>query len=132
MAIGSLYLIAFWSAAGQTPGMRFVGVRLNEHRLRPGRSLRRLFGLYLSVVTFGFGFLGIVFRESRRGWEDRFSGTDVLYDERRPEPAPWAEIQRCTHSVALPEAISRVTLMARTISAGRPSPVSPAPIATPR
>jgi uncharacterized RDD family membrane protein YckC len=90
VAIGSLYLVGFWAAAGQTPGMRFLGIRLNEHRLRPGRALRRLLGLYLSVVTFGFGFLGIVFRESRRGWEDRFSGTDVLYDERRPEPAPWA------------------------------------------
>jgi uncharacterized RDD family membrane protein YckC len=93
VAIGSLYLVAFWSAAGQTPGMRFVGIRLSEHRLRPRRSLRRLLGLYLSVVSFGFGFLGIVFREKRRGWEDRFSATDVLYDERRPEPAPWAALE---------------------------------------
>ena len=90
VAIGSLYLISFWSLAGQTPGMRFLGVRLNEQRPRPGRSLRRLVGLYLSVVTFGIGFLGVVFREERRGWEDRFSGTSVVYDERRPEPAPWA------------------------------------------
>jgi uncharacterized RDD family membrane protein YckC len=92
VAIGSLYLVAFWSLAGQTPGMRFLGIRLSERRPRPGRSLRRLFGLYFSVVTFGFGFLGVVFREERRGWEDRFSGLDVLYDERRPEPAPWAEL----------------------------------------
>jgi uncharacterized RDD family membrane protein YckC len=91
LAIGSLYLLTFWSLVGQTPGMRFLGIRLNEQRLRPGRSLRRLFGLYLSVVTFGIGFLGVVFREERRGWEDRFSGTAVLYDERRPEPAPWSE-----------------------------------------
>jgi len=42
------------------------------------------------VITLGIGFLGIVFREERRGWEDRFSGTDVVYDERRPEPAPWS------------------------------------------
>lgn len=91
VAIGSLYLLAFWSLAGQTPGMRFLGVRLSEARLPPRRSLRRLLGLYLSVVTLGIGFLGIVFREGRRGWEDRFSGTDVLYDERRPAPAPWSE-----------------------------------------
>jgi uncharacterized RDD family membrane protein YckC len=87
--IGSLYLIAFWSLAGQTPGMRFVGIRLTE-RLRPRRALRRLLGLYLSVVTLGIGFLGIVFREARLGWEDRFSSSAVIYDERRPEPAPWS------------------------------------------
>ncbi len=87
--IGSLYLISFWSLAGQTPGMRFLGIRLGQ-RLRPRRSLRRLLGLYLSIVTFGIGFLGIVFRENRRAWEDRFSDSDVLYDERRPDPAPWS------------------------------------------
>jgi uncharacterized RDD family membrane protein YckC len=90
VAIGSLYLVGFWSLAGQTPGMRFLGIALSEPRPRPGRSLRRLFGLYLSVITFGFGFLGVLFRQDRRAWEDRFSGLTVLYDERRPEPAPWS------------------------------------------
>jgi len=90
LALGSLYLVGFWSLAGQTPGMRFVGIRLSVHRLPLRRSLKRLVGLGLSVVTFGIGFLGIVFGEWRRGWEDRFAGVDVLYDERRPEPAPWS------------------------------------------
>jgi hypothetical protein len=70
--------------------MRFVGIRLSEHRLRLGRSVKRLLGLWLSVITFGIGFLGIVFGEQRRGWDDRFADADVLYDERRPEPAPWS------------------------------------------
>jgi uncharacterized RDD family membrane protein YckC len=90
LALGSLYLVGFWSLAGQTPGMRFVGIRLNLPRLPLRRSLKRLLGLGLSVVSFGIGFLGIVFREQRRAWEDRFSATDVIYDERRPEPAPWS------------------------------------------
>ncbi len=90
VAMGSLYLVSFWSLAGQTPGMRFVGIELDSGRLPARRSFGRLVGLYLSVVTLGIGFLGIVFREGRRGWEDRFSGTDVVYDERRPEPAPWS------------------------------------------
>jgi uncharacterized RDD family membrane protein YckC len=89
-AIGALYLVGFWSLAGQTPGMRFLGIRLSERRLPLGRSLKRLLGLGLSVATLGLGFLGIVFGEQRRGWEDRLAGTDVLYDERRPEPAPWS------------------------------------------
>jgi uncharacterized RDD family membrane protein YckC len=90
LALGAFYLAAFWSLAGQTPGMRFVGIRLSLARLPLRRSFRRLVGLGLSVVTFGIGFLGVVFGEQRRAWEDRFSGADVIYDERRPEPAPWS------------------------------------------
>jgi uncharacterized RDD family membrane protein YckC len=91
LGFGAVYLAGFWSLAGQTPGMRFVGIRLEEERLPPRRSFRRLVGLGLSVLTFGIGFLGIVFGERRRAWEDRFSATGVVYDERRPEPAPWSD-----------------------------------------
>src|SRR5690242_5687409 len=91
LGFGAVYLLGFWSLAGQTPGMRFLGIRLGEDRLPLRRSFRRIIGLGLSVVTFGFGFLGVVFGERRRAWEDRFSGTEVLYDERRPEPAPWSQ-----------------------------------------
>lgn len=91
LALGALYLAGFWSLVGQTPGMRFVGIRLSVPRLTPRRSIKRLIGLGLSVVSFGIGFLGIVFGERRRAWEDSFSGTDVIYDERRPEPAPWSQ-----------------------------------------
>lgn len=90
LALGALYLVSFWSLAGQTPGMRFVGVRLDLPRLPPGRSVKRAIGLGLSVLAFGIGFLGVVFGERRRGWADRFGATEVIYDERRPEPAPWS------------------------------------------
>ncbi len=88
--MGSLYLVLFWALAGQTPGMRFLGIRLSGGDLPLRRGFKRLLGLYLSVVTFGIGFLGVVFRQNRHGWEDRFSGVGVLYDERRPDPAPWS------------------------------------------
>jgi uncharacterized RDD family membrane protein YckC len=97
---GALYLFGFWSLAGQTPGMRFVGIRLSEKRLPPGRSLRRLFGLWLSVVTLGIGFLGILFGERRRAWDDSLSDTDVVYDERRPEPAPWSRVEAAESATA--------------------------------
>ncbi|HEX5928761.1 MAG TPA: RDD family protein [Solirubrobacterales bacterium] len=93
LALGAFYLAAFWSLAGQTPGMRFLGIRLDGGRLPLRRSIKRLFGLWLSVITFGIGFLGIVFGERRRGWADRIAGTEVVYDERRPEPAPWSQPQ---------------------------------------
>ncbi|HEU4705804.1 MAG TPA: RDD family protein [Solirubrobacterales bacterium] len=89
LSFGAIYLVGFWSLAGQTPGMRFLGIRLEE-RLPLGRSVKRLIGLGLAVLTFGIGFLGVLFGERRRAWDDRLSGTGVVYDERRPEPAPWS------------------------------------------
>lgn len=91
IGVGSLYLVAFWSLAGQTPGMRFLGIGIAQGRLPPRRSVARLFGLGLAVLSFGLGFLGVVFGERRRGLADRFGRTDVIYDERRPEPAPWSQ-----------------------------------------
>ena len=98
LGLGSLYLVAFWCLAGQTPGMRFVRIRLNvdERRLPFGRALSRLIGLGLSVVTFGIGFLGILFNERRRGWEDQLADTDVIYEDDRPEPAPWSSLEAPT------------------------------------
>ncbi len=86
------YLVGFWSLAGQTPGMRFLGIRLDERRLPPRRAIKRLIGIGLSVITFGVGFLGIVFGERRRSWADRMGRTEVIYDERRPDPAPWSTL----------------------------------------
>jgi uncharacterized RDD family membrane protein YckC len=92
LAFGAVYLVSFWSLAGQTPGMRFLGIRLNVERLPFGRSVKRLLGLGLSVLVFGLGFLGVVFGAQRRGWADRFASTSVVYDDRRPEPAPWSQL----------------------------------------
>jgi uncharacterized RDD family membrane protein YckC len=85
LAFGAIYLIGFWALAGQTPGMRFVGIRLDIDRLPLRRSIRRLFGLGLSVVAFGLGFLGVVFGVERRDWADRFAATYVVYEDRHPE-----------------------------------------------
>lgn len=90
LALGGVYLVGFWSLAGETPGMRFLRIRLSVERLPLGRSLKRLVGLGLATLPFGIGLLGIVFGEPRRGWQDRIAATDVVYDERRAAPAPWA------------------------------------------
>jgi uncharacterized RDD family membrane protein YckC len=100
LAIGALYLIAFWSLAGRTPGMSIVGIRLSERRLPLRRAIRRVIGLGLSTITFGIGFLGILFGPQRRGWADRMAHTDVLYDERAPEPAPWSRMTATAPPVA--------------------------------
>jgi uncharacterized RDD family membrane protein YckC len=94
LAFGAVYLLAFWSLAGQTPGMRFLNIRLDLERLPFRRSVRRLVGLGLSVLTFGLGFLGVVFGAQRRGWDDRLAATSVVYEDRQPLPAPWSSQPR--------------------------------------
>jgi uncharacterized RDD family membrane protein YckC len=103
LSFGAIYLLGFWSLAGQTPGMRFLGIRLDGGRLSLRRSIKRLIGLGLAVLTFGLGFLGIVFSERRRAWDDRMSGSEVVYDERRPEPAPWSTPPAPPVAPAIPE-----------------------------
>jgi uncharacterized RDD family membrane protein YckC len=94
LALGSAYLVAFWSLAAQTPGMRFFGIRLgvDGRGLPLRRSLRRLAGLGLAGLAFGLGFLGMLFDERRCGWQDRLAGVDVFYEGHEPAPAPWARL----------------------------------------
>ena len=90
---GAAYLIFFWSLAGQTPGMRFLRIRLDaagERRIGLRAAVRRFLGLVFSVIPFGLGFLGVLFSERRRGWADRMGGTEVVYVETTAKPAPWA------------------------------------------
>ncbi len=90
----SLYLVGFWALAGQTPGMRFVRIQLDSplgRRIGLRQAVRRLIGLVLSIVPFGLGLLGVVFSDQRRGWQDRFGGTVVIYEETAALPAPWSE-----------------------------------------
>jgi uncharacterized RDD family membrane protein YckC len=93
LILSGIYFVGFWSLAGQTPGMRFFGLRLTvEGRgLHPSRSVKRLFGMLLAAIPFGLGFLGILLDERRRGWQDRLAGVDVVYAG--PASAPWAEFE---------------------------------------
>ena len=70
--LGVALLLTFWVAAGQTPGMRFLSIRIEDYdgspRLGPRRACRRLVGLVLAVIPFGLGLLGIMTRDDRRGF----------------------------------------------------------------
>lgn len=88
---GSLYLAGFWALEGQTPGMRFLNIRLDVNGSRKVGwpvAWRRLLGFIVSTLLLGLGFLGIVLSSRRRGLPDRVADTEVLYvpDEERP---PW-------------------------------------------
>lgn len=87
---GGIYLVTFWSLAGQTPGMRFLGISLDadsERRIGARRAWRRLWGTALSVLTLGLGFVAICRDDRRRSLADRFAGTEVVKVDR---VAPYA------------------------------------------
>jgi uncharacterized RDD family membrane protein YckC len=92
LALGAFYLVALWSLAGQTLGMRFLGIRLGVESggLPLGKSVKRLIGLGLAAIPFGLGFIGVLLDERRRGWQDRLAGVDVVYEPR--EQAPWSRL----------------------------------------
>jgi len=92
--LGAVYLVGFWSLAAQTLGMRFLGIRLDaEGRGLPlGRAVKRLAGMVLAAIPFGLGFLGILFDERRRAWDDRLSRVDVVFEGHERRPAPWSRL----------------------------------------
>jgi uncharacterized RDD family membrane protein YckC len=85
LLVGSVYLTTFWSLAGQTPGMRLLGVRVETNgsrRIGLRRASRRLVGLGLALAPLGLGLAGVVASGDRRGLHDRIAGTEVLYAPR--------------------------------------------------
>lgn len=81
-AISSLYLFTFWSLSGQTPGMRFLDIRIEHEgnpQIGPRLALRRLVGFWLAVIPFGLGFIGALLRVDRRAFPDRLGKTTVYY-----------------------------------------------------
>ena len=86
IAAGACYLGFFWSLAGQTPGMRFLSIRLDvdgERHIGTRRAFRRVIGTGLSILSFGIGFLVLAFDDRRRSWADRMAGTEVIEDDTR-------------------------------------------------
>ncbi len=82
LTAAAVYALTFWSLAGQTPGMRFVWIRLDhdgERRIGFRAALKRVLGTVVAVIPFGLGLLAMAFDERRRGWQDRIAGTEVLY-----------------------------------------------------
>ena len=90
LLFGGGVFVTFWTLIGQTPGMRFLGIRLrrggsNEIPFR--YALRRALAIPLSLLPLGLGFLAILVSPRRRAWHDLIAGTEVIYDE---ASAPWS------------------------------------------
>jgi uncharacterized RDD family membrane protein YckC len=82
--VAGTYFVLFWRAAGQTPGMRLLRLRVRRadgNTPSVGRSLVRLAGLVLAIVPLFAGFVPVLFTERRRGLPDFLAGTVVVYDD---------------------------------------------------
>ena len=90
------YFVLFWTAAGQTPGMRLMRLRVARPSGDPprlGRALLRLIGLGMAIVPLFAGFLPVLFNERRRGLHDFFGDTVVVHTERAPLMTEGVEIR---------------------------------------
>jgi uncharacterized RDD family membrane protein YckC len=90
IAIMCGYLLFFWTLAGQTPGMRLLGIRLIDFdgspRLTMRTAVRRLIGVVLSAIPLGLGFLMVLVSDRRRGLMDRIANTEVILVDRDGHP----------------------------------------------
>ncbi len=81
------YFVFFWSASGETPGNRMLGIRVvgatSGRPLSARRAFVRVFGLVLSALLLCAGFLMILVDNRRRALHDRLVGSLVV-DAREP------------------------------------------------
>jgi uncharacterized RDD family membrane protein YckC len=85
VAISVGYFVLFWHTAGQTPGMRLMGVRVHskrsDGRLTAWQATLRTIGLALAIIPCFLGFVPALFDSRRRALPDYLAGTVVVYDE---------------------------------------------------
>jgi uncharacterized RDD family membrane protein YckC len=76
------YFVVFWSSTGETPGDRFMRIRVrladSGEPPRPLRALVRLGALVLAVIPLFAGLLPILVDARRRGVHDMLAGTVVV------------------------------------------------------
>jgi len=85
LALHVVYHVVLVGGCGQTLGKMALGitvVRREGGTPGYGRAALRCLGGFLSVASFGLGYLGVVFTEERRGLADWLAGTRVV------EPSP--------------------------------------------
>lgn len=84
LGMAGLYQLYFAGIAGQTPGMRLLGIRVICRRGRPpgpARGLVRLLALVPSVGPAALGWLWAIFDREHRALHDHLAGTYVILDQ---------------------------------------------------
>lgn len=82
--VAGAYFVLFWAAAGQTPGMRLMRLRVQRAEgrgLSLFRAAVRTVGLALAIIPCFLGFLPVLFDSRRRSLPDYLAGTVVVYED---------------------------------------------------
>jgi uncharacterized RDD family membrane protein YckC len=80
---GGAYFAVFWALAGQTPGMRFLSIRViheGERDITFGCAVNRVLALILALLPLGLGYLAMLRDPARHAWHDKMTRTEVVYD----------------------------------------------------
>ena len=75
------YFVFFWSLAGETPGMRLVGIRVVDRfgdAPSPARSALRFVALLVAIAPMFLGFVSVLFDARRRALQDFVARTFVV------------------------------------------------------
>ncbi len=99
------YFTYQWAVSGKTLGMAGLGLQVVTTQGGPisGRqAVLRTLGLAFTLfITLGIGFLGIVYQRERRGLDDYFAGTAVVYDwDARAARLRWIAREKSAHAGA--------------------------------
>jgi uncharacterized RDD family membrane protein YckC len=81
VAIAMTYLLVFQIAAGRTPGMRLLKIKIIDvwgDRPSPARCAVRCLGYLVGLATLFLGFLWVGFDSEKRGLHDWIAGTYVI------------------------------------------------------
>lgn len=86
IAASLVYHVGFWVTEGATPGKKVFGLRVvsvDGSPIEIWQGVLRVFGYWLNGLTFGIGFLVILFTAEKRGLHDYVANTIVIRE--RPE-----------------------------------------------
>ncbi len=77
------YLIFSWLLVDKTIGQGIMGLRVLRSSGRPLTilpAIKRVIGIYLSILPLFLGFLWVLIDDRRQGWHDKLADTVVIYD----------------------------------------------------
>jgi len=76
------YIIGFWGARGQTPGMMAFNLRIvraeNGAPIDFGKAVIRYVGYIIASIPFGLGLIWAGFDARKQGWHDKIANTFVV------------------------------------------------------
>ena len=76
-----VFFVAFWTAGGQTLGMRAWRIRVvnqDGHKITFRQSMLRFIMAIPSISLFGLGIFWMLLDPQKRTWPDRIAGTHVI------------------------------------------------------